>query len=99
GLHLEDALPERPDDPPAADVGAEPHRDARGHLDPRRHREVGWVAPVVEDERESDHTHRLLRVVGAMVEGNPGARRDLPQTEAAIPGARRDPSEDPVEDE
>src|SRR5207253_8397224 len=98
-LHLEHALPERADDPPAADVGAEADGEAGGDLDPGRNLEARGVAVPVQDERERDHAHRLLRVVRAVREGDPRPGAELAEAEAAVRDPGAEPDEDPVDEE
>ena len=81
GVHLDDAGAHRPDDPPAAHVGAE--RDGGGGRDDHPGRRVGAVVETaVGDQRERDDAHRLLSVVRAMGEREHAARDDLPELEA-----------------
>ena len=69
-------------------------RPAR-RLHPGRDVEVSRCAR--SEERERDHAHRLLRVVGAVGERDPGAGGELAEPEGAVREAGRHPHEEPVD--
>ncbi len=93
---LDQALAHRADDPPAADVGAERDRERAGDLDPERDRPgVGPVA--ARDQRQGDHAHRLLGVVGAVSQRDQRGAADLAPAEAGLGEALRDAGGDPVD--
>ena len=97
GVHLDDPRAHRPDDPPAAGVGAE--RDRGGGGDDHPGRRVGRRGEVaVGDQRQGDHAHRLLRVVGAVREREQAAGDDLAEAEPAGHRARPLAADDPVAD-
>ena len=50
-------------------------------------------------EGQRDHAHRLLRVVGAVREGDPGAGEELASPESAVGEAGCEPVEEPVDED
>ena len=99
GVHLDDPRAHRPDDPPAAGVGAERDRRGRRDHDPGRHAGVLGAEVAVGDQRQGDHAHRLLGVVGAVREREQAAGQHLAEPEPA--GHRPGPlaADDPVADD
>ena len=79
------------------DVGAERDRRGRGHDHPGRDVEVVGGERAVGDQREGDHAHRLLGVVGAVGEREQPAGEHLPDAEAAGHRPGPQPPDDPVE--
>src|SRR3954452_11637367 len=96
-LHVDHALAHGAHDPPATDVGARADREACCHDHPARDVEVRDV-PALE-ERERDDSHRLLRVVRAVGEGDPCPGRQLAESEGAVGCSGRDPDEQPEDRE
>ena len=68
------------DDLPTTPDGAEGDGAVRRHLHPERHADVAVLAGGKvpgADEQRGDHTHGLLRVVGAVTEGDRTSRHEL----------------------
>ncbi len=95
GLHVDHALAERLHDPPPADVRARRDRQPRGDDHPVWDVEVRQVPGL--EERQRDHAHRLLRIVGAVRERDPGARGELAEPERPVRHPGVHPDEQPVD--
>jgi hypothetical protein len=96
-LHLVHPLAERADDPPTADVG--PGRDCQSRRDLHPVRDVEARDRAVRVEGECNDAHSLLRVVGAVREGDPGAGEELAGTESPVGEAGGEPVKEPVDED
>src|SRR5207244_2072231 len=74
---LGNTLAQRPDDPPAPRIGPRSHRRCRTDLHPKRHVKMGGRLVPRDNQRERDHAHRLLRIVGAVRKCDEAARNEL----------------------
>ena len=91
-----DAVAHRVDDPPAADHRAGGDREGADELDPERHVEMAWADLPVGDQRQRDHAHRLLGVVGAVGQRDQRCRADLAVPVAAPRFVRFEQPDQPV---
>ena len=85
-----DAVDPPPDglhDPPAAEGGPDGQRQGAGELDPRRRGQLR--DPAVGEQQRGHHADRLLRVVGAVAEGEGRRRHPLPGPHRVVPAPRR----------
>ena len=80
---VDQALAQGADDPPPAEVGARRDCRGRGHLDPDRHG-IRAVPVAARDEGEGHHAHGLLRVIGAVRDGDERGTADLTPAEVAL---------------
>src|SRR5215213_407569 len=79
-MDVADPGAEGPDDPPATRVRPEPDRQPGGQDDPERRRRAR-PQHSRGDQRQGDHPHRLLGVVGAVGHGEHRRRDPLPELE------------------
>src|SRR5579871_338889 len=101
-LEARDLHPHRLDDPPAAERGADAHRQVAGEDDPEGARvEDGDVDVLLHhaagDQDGDDDAHRLLRVVAAVAERVERGGEQLPAAEAAVDDGGAPATEQPVQ--
>ena len=93
-MKLGDLRAHRVDDAPAASECAESNGAVRRQHDPERDVERFDVAG--REQHTGDNPHRLLRVVGAVIETEECGRQQLQPAEPAVDAGRRRPAEDPL---
>ena len=78
-------------------VGAQRHRTRAGQDDPEWGQGGSPADRAVRDQRQEDHAHRLLRVVGAVCQRDQRRREDLAAAESGLAALLRDAAIEPVD--